>query len=178
MLQLHQAGVSVIGVSYRGYGKSEGEPSEEGVYLDGKAIFQYAVEQMGFSMENIIIFGRSIGTTVAINIAQNKNIAGVILVTPFTSGKDQAEAGGLGAISSLAGDSFDNISKVGNIESPLLVIHGTSDRIIPYSMGKEIFEHARVAKKFVTIKGANHNNLHDVYEQEYWLPIIRFIKKV
>ena len=83
LLQLHQFGISVIGVSYRGYGKSDGEPSEEGIYLDGQAIFQYAVEYMGFSKENIILFGRSIGTTVAINTAQNKNIRGVILVTPL-----------------------------------------------------------------------------------------------
>jgi len=166
----------VIGVSYRGYGKSNGDPTEEGVYQDGQAIFQYAVEQMGFSKEKIIIFGRSIGTAVAINTAQNEKIRGVILVTPMTDGKDQAKAGGLGPISSLAGNSFDNISKVGNIESPLLVIHGTNDQIVPYSMGEAIFNRANVKKKFVRIKSANHNDLQDAYGKEYWPPIIEFIK--
>ncbi|NOY72669.1 MAG: alpha/beta hydrolase [Gammaproteobacteria bacterium] len=178
LLKLSQLGVNVIGVSYRGYGKSDGDPSEEGIYLDGQAIFQYAVERMGFSKENIIIFGRSIGTTVAINTAQNKKIGGVILVTPLTSGKDQAKVGGLWAISSLAGNSFDNFTKIENIDSPLLVIHGTDDSVIPYSMGKKIFDKAKVKKEFVKIKGANHNNLHDVFEQEYWLPIIQFIKSL
>ena len=178
LLQLHQFGINVIGVSYRGYGKSEGEPSEEGVYLDGKAVFRYAVEQLAFPKENIIILGRSIGTTVAINTAQNKQIGGVILITPLTNGKEQAEAAGLGAISLLAGSSFDNITKIGNIKSPLLVIHGTNDQVIPFSMGKEIFDRAKVKKKFVKIEGANHNNLHDDYGKKYWLPIIRFIKNV
>ncbi|MCK4586431.1 MAG: alpha/beta hydrolase, partial [Gammaproteobacteria bacterium] len=163
LLQLHSFGVNVIGVSYRGYGKSEGDPGEEGIYLDGKAIYQHAVQRMGFSKENIILFGRSIGTTVAINISQNKDIRGIILVTPLTSGSDMAEAIGLGSVASLAEGSFDNMAKVGSIKSPLLVIHGTSDRIIPYSMGREIFDRANVKKEFVKIDGANHNNLHDVY---------------
>lgn len=178
LLQLHQFGINVLGVSYRGYGKSEGEPSEEGVYLDGKAIYQHAVEQLAFPKENIIILGRSIGTTVAINTAQNKQIGGVILITPLTNGKEQAEAAGLGAISSLAGSSFDNSAKIENIKSPLLVIHGTNDQVIPFSMGKDIFDRAKVKKKFVKIEGANHNNLHDDYQQEYWLPILRFIKNL
>jgi fermentation-respiration switch protein FrsA (DUF1100 family) len=178
LLRLNKMGINVIGVSYRGYGKSGGVPTEEGIYLDGKTIFQYAVKQMGFSQENIIIFGRSIGTTVAINTAQDKKIRGVILVTPLTSGKEHAKARGLGLISSLAGDSFDNITKIENIEAPLLVIHGTSDHVIPYSMGKEIFDRAKVKKEFVKIEGADHNNLHDAYEREYWPPIARFINNV
>lgn len=178
LLQIHNTGVSVIGVSYRGYGKSEGDPSEEGIYLDGEAIYQHAVERMGFSKENIILFGRSIGTAVAINIAQNKQLRGIILVTPLTSGSDLAKAIGLGAVASLAEGSFNNITKVENIKSPLLVIHGTSDRIIPYSMGREIFDRANVKKEFVKIDGANHNNLHDDYKQKYWPPILRFINNV
>ena len=87
LLQLHKFGVNVLGVSYRGYGKSEGEPTEEGVYLDGESIYQYVIEEMGISSENVILFGRSIGTTVAINTAMNKDIRGVILVTPLTSKK-------------------------------------------------------------------------------------------
>ncbi|PHS00485.1 MAG: hypothetical protein COA78_23835 [Blastopirellula sp.] len=177
LLQLNEFGVHVIGVSYRGYGKSEGRPSEYGVNEDGNAVFQHAVQRMGFAEENIIIFGRSIGTTVAINTAQNKRLRGLVLVTPLTSGKDQAKATGLGSISSLAGSSFDNISKIENIDSPLLVIHGTNDRVIPYAMGKQIFDHAKGKKTFVKIDGANHNNLHDAYGQQYWDSIRWFIKE-
>ncbi len=178
LIQLNKFGINVIGVSYRGYGKSQGNPSEEGVYLDGKAMFQYAVNHLGFSENKIVILGRSIGTTVAIDLAQNKNIGGVILVTPLTSGKDQAEAGGLGLLSYLTGNSFDNITKIQNIKAPLLVIHGTNDSVVPYSMGEKIFERATTEKKWVKIKGADHNNLQHEYSQEYWRSIGQFIKSI
>ena len=173
--QFQQFGINVIGVSYRGYGKSEGEPSEAGVYVDGQAILQYVVEHLGFPSENIILFGRSIGTAVAVQLAQHKKLAGMILVSPLTSGKDIAAASALAPLSSLAGNAFDNLSKVEHITSPLLVIHGTADRIVPFSMGKLIYERATVKKQFVAIEGADHNNVHAVDEQAYWLPIRQFI---
>ena len=178
LLHINKFNINVLGVSYRGYGKSAGQPSEEGIYLDGKAALQYAIKELGFSENNIIIFGRSLGTTVAINIAQNKNIAGVILVTPLTSGKEEAKAVGLGFASSLAGNSFNNISKIENIVSPLLVIHGTNDKVVPFSMGKSIYNRAKVKKEFVKIEGGNHNNLHDDFGQKYWPPIIQFTKNI
>ena len=176
LIQLHKAGVNVLGVSYRGYGRSEGEPTEAGVYLDGESAYRYVMEKMGFSSNNIILFGRSIGTTVAINTAMNKQIEGLILVTPLTSAKEQAKAGGLAWISMLAGDALDNLSKIEHIKAPLLVIHGTHDNVIPYSMGRTIFDKANVAKNFVSIDGGNHNNLQDKHGKEYWHPIIQFIK--
>jgi len=177
LVQLRRFGVNVIGVSYRGYGKSEGTPSEEGIYLDGDAVFKYITAELGFAQSNIIILGRSIGTTVAMNISQHKEIGGLILVSPLTTGKAQAKAGGLGVISSLAGNSFDNLTKIKNVKAPLLVIHGTHDRVIPYSMGKEIFDSAPAKKKFIKIEGAGHNNLQDTYKQAYWPPIFDFIKE-
>lgn len=177
LIELHKAGVNVLGVSYRGYGRSEGEPTEAGVYLDGESAYRYAIEELGFSSDNIILFGRSIGTTVAINTAMNKQIEGLILVTPLTSAKEQAKVGGLAWVSMLAGDAFDNFNKIEYIKAPLLVIHGTHDDVIPYSMGETIFDKAHVVKDFVSINGGNHNNLQDKYAKEYWSPIIQFIKR-
>lgn len=178
LMQLQKSGLNVVGVSYRGYGKSEGAPSEDGIYQDGKAIFRYVSKELGFSDKNIVIFGRSIGTTVAINTAQYKEIAGLVLVSPLTSGKAQAKASGLGLFSSLAGNSFDNIAKIKNILAPVLVIHGTKDRIVPHSMGKEIFDAVKSRKKLIKIKGAGHNDIHDVYRQEYWSTIFSFLKNI
>ena len=177
LLKLQKFGLNVVGVSYRGYGKSEGNPSEDGIYLDGKAILKYVRENLGFSDKNIIIFGRSIGTTVAINIAQNNKFGGLILISPLTSGMAIAKASGLSSFSSLAGNSFDNITKIKNIKTPVLVIHGTKDRIIPYSMGKEIFDAAESKKEFITIEGGGHNDLHDNFGKEYWSAIFDFLKK-
>lgn len=178
LIQLQNFGINVIGVSYRGYGKSEGRQSEDGIYLDSDAVFRYAVEQLGFTEDNTVLFGRSIGTATAIHAAQDKKLSGVILVTPFTSGKAIAGTNGIGWLSFIAGESFNNIDKVDKITSPLLVIHGTADRIVPYSMGEAIFERAKVNKQFITIEGAGHNNLHDDYAPQYWKPISEFIQRM
>jgi len=175
LLQLHKSGLNVLGVDYRGYGKSEGSPSEAGIYLDGKAALNYAVNELGFALKNIILIGRSIGTTVAIHTAQNQALKGLVLVAPLKSGKDQAETMGLGYLSFLAGDAFNNIDKILNIRAPLLIIHGTNDEVIPYQLGKDVFERATVEKQLITIEGGRHNNLHEDFADEYWLPIFRFI---
>ncbi len=175
LLHLQKTGFNIIGVSYRGYGKSEGSPSEAGIYLDGKAVYQHAIEQLGFSAENIIILGRSIGSAVAIDLAQNKQLHGLILVSPLSNGKEQAEASGLGLISTLAGDAFDNLTKIDNLNSPLLVIHGTKDHVVPFSMGEAIFSRAKTEKRFIKIDGAGHNNLQNGYSKEYWMPILKFM---
>ena len=176
LMQLSKYDVNVLGIDYRGYGKSSGKPSEEGIYLDGKAAYKYALETLGFLQKNIFVFGRSIGTTVAIDISQNKDIAGLILVSPLTSGKAQAKEQGLALFASFAGDSFNNISKIHNIRCPLLVIHGTQDEVIPFSMGKEIFRKAKVIKQFVAIDNAGHNNLSNPKYIKYWEAIFNFLE--
>jgi len=176
LVQLRKSGVSVVGVSYRGYGNSEGTPSEAGIYQDGDAVFRYVRDILGYPESNIILFGRSIGASVALDIAQHKAIAGLILVTPLTTGKALAVTSGLGAISPMAGNAFDNVSRIKYVKVPLLVIHGTSDRVIPFSMGKELFDSARTRKQLVKIEGAGHNNLQGRYGQAYWPPIAEFIE--
>ena len=177
LLQIRAAGLNVIGVGYRGYGKSEGRPSEQGLYLDGETLFEYAKSQLGFSEKNIFILGRSIGTTVAIEVAQRKDIAGLILVTPLTSAKEIAKQSSLAPVAFLAGNALNNLGKLENLQSPLLVVHGTEDGITPYSMGIQIYETALVEKQLVTIEGAGHNNLQDQYAQQYWPPILGFIEE-
>jgi fermentation-respiration switch protein FrsA (DUF1100 family) len=177
ILRLNKFGINILGVDYRGYGKSTGKPSEEGIYLDGQAAYKYATKQLGFPSKNIFILGRSIGTAVAIQISQGKELAGLILVSPLTSGKAHAKAHGFGLFAFIAGDSFNNISKVPNIISPLLVIHGEKDKIIPFSMGKEIFQKAEGNKKFVSIERAGHNNLSTVGSRKYWGAIEKFVQQ-
>ena len=175
LLTLNRMSINILGVGYRGYGKSQGKPSEEGIYLDGKASLKYATEQLGFPLKKVILFGRSIGTAVAINTAQHQNISGLILITPLTSGKEHASTSILVLISPLAGDSFNNINKIGHIQCPLLVIHGTKDRVIPFSMGEKIYHKALVKKQFIKIEGAGHNNLSTAFKNEYWPPINNFL---
>ncbi|MDP2645751.1 MAG: alpha/beta hydrolase [Desulfobacterales bacterium] len=178
LMQINKLGVNVLGVGYRGYGKSQGKPSEAGIYLDGKAALTYATKRLGFPVGNVTIFGRSIGTAVAINTSQYLNINGLILVTPLTSGKDQAKSMGLGFISFLAGNSFNNVNKIVNVSRPILIIHGTQDNVIPFEMGKSIYDKAKAKKQFVRIEGADHNNLSTKYKDLYWPPIYVFLKQL
>ncbi len=177
LMQLGSFGINILGVGYRGYGKSQGKPSENGIYIDGKSALSYATQELGFTVENIFIFGRSIGTTVAINTSQHIHIKGLILVTPLTSGEDQVKATGLGPVSSLAGKAFDNIGKIENVSCPILVIHGNKDKVIPFDMGKRIFNKAKSKKRFIKIEGANHNNLTTKFKKSYWPAIYDFIKQ-
>ena len=175
--KIRNMGFNVFGLSYRGYAKSEGEPSEKGLYQDGDAAFDYIVNHLGFKLENIFIIGRSIGSTVAVNVAQYKKIKGLILITPLTNAKELSKNMGFGMLSSFIGSVFDNKAKIKNIISPLLIIHGSKDDVIPYKMGVELYNKANHPKQFVEIKNAVHNNLSDEHGAEYFKAIERFLHK-
>ena len=175
LIRLNRCGINVLGVSYRGYGKSQGRPSERGLYVDGEAAFKYSVVDLGFSAGRIFVLGRSIGTSVAIDVARQKNIGGLILVSPLTSGAEMAEAAGLGFISFIAADAFNNIGKISDVRCPVLIIHGNKDGTIPFSMGRSVYRKVKSPKKLVEIQGAGHNDLSTRHAESYWPPICRFL---
>jgi uncharacterized protein len=170
-------GVAVLGVGYRGYGKSGGRPSEKGIYKDGAAAFRYAVDSLRFKPERVILCGRSIGTTVAITTAVGSTPGGLILVTPLTTGRAYGKANGMGIFSLLAGDAFDNLSKCPRLRCPVLVLHGTMDEVIPFAMGRQVYEGITTAKQFVAIPGGQHNDL-EFKSPGYWNAIRDFIGSI
>ncbi|MBN1981808.1 MAG: alpha/beta hydrolase [Chitinivibrionales bacterium] len=174
--QFRDLGLNVFGVGYRGFGKSTGQPSEKGIYQDGAAVMRFVANSLGFSKKKIFICGRSVGSTVALNSAQFVNYAGIILITPLTTGREYIKSQGLGVLSFVAGNSFDNYSKCQSIISPVLLIHGTKDEVIPFGMAKMLYA-AIVGKKkrFVAIHGGLHANLDLVNPSEYWRSIRNFI---
>jgi len=175
---LFNMGQNVLLVSYRGYSKSSGEPSEEGIYIDGGSAVKYAKEVLGYSLLEITIMGRSLGTTVAIHTAQQTLFKGVILITPLTSGKEMANAMGLKWINSVAEDSFNSSAKINRLQSPVLIVHGTDDEVIPYSMGASLYERYKGAKTMVTIDKAGHNDLQDIDPKKYWGSINEFLNDI
>jgi len=176
--RLYQMGQDVLLVSYRGYAKSSGKPNEEGIYTDGVSAVKYATDNLGYSESEISIFGRSLGSTVAVHIAQYRNFENVVLITPLTSGKGMATAMGLGFVKFLAGNSYNSFEKINNINSRMLIIHGDHDEVVPYFMGKQLFEKYHGAKQMVTIKNAGHNDLQEVDSELYWGTIEKFIGKL
>ncbi len=174
--QLFDMNQDVLLVSYRGYSKSTGKPNEQGIYIDGESAFKYAIDHLGYTEKEITIFGRSLGTTVAIHISQNRNFKGVILVTPLTSGKEMATAMGLGFLKIIAGDSFNSMEKIKNVKSKILIIHGDNDELVPYDMGKKLMDTFEGNKKMITIKRGGHNDLPDVDPLLFWGEIRNFLK--
>ena len=102
-------------------------------------------------------------------------LAGLILVTPLSNGREIASAMGLGFAASIAGGAFANDKKIKRVKAPLLVIHGTNDRVIPIQMGRKVYDAAAEPKGWYKIEGADHNDLSNRFSESYWTPIRQFV---
>jgi len=154
----HDMGVNVFIFDYRGYGKSQGSPSEHGLYLDATAAWDYLLDQKKIKPENIILFGRSLGGAVASQLATQVKSAGLILESTFTSARDMAKII-MPVVSYLVvmRYQFNSISRIKNINQPLLVLHSPQDDIISYQLGVRLFKKANEPKTLVKMRG-DHNN--------------------
>jgi uncharacterized protein len=146
-------------VDYRGYGKSGGKITEKGLYLDAKAVYDYA-RGLGYADGNIIVYGRSLGTGIAVDVARGKPLAGLILESPYASlrGMIYREFWYMLPFLYLS-YTMDSRAKMAEIGAPLLILHGTRDNVVPFKYGKALFESHGGAKTFVPIEGGGHNDL-------------------
>jgi fermentation-respiration switch protein FrsA (DUF1100 family) len=163
--EIVNAGSALLLLDYRGYGRSEGRPSEAGLYADASAAYQYLVEA-GYGAENIVVHGESLGTAVAVDLAARRPCGGVVLEAPFSSAKDVA-ARVLPVLGPMVIWSFDSAAKIGSLREPLLVMHGDHDEVIPYGLGRALFEAAHGPKSFWTVSGAGHNDIVETGGGEY-----------
>ena len=153
----HRLGLGVLIFDYRGYGKSKGSPDEEGTYSDAEAAWDYLVNILHVKPEKIVLFGRSLGSAVAVELALRRQAGAIIMESAFTSVPD------LGKkffphlpVSLISRYHYESISKVGRIRLPKLFIHSPEDEIVPYEQGAGLFERARDPKEFLKITGG-HN---------------------
>ena len=153
--------INFLIIAWRGFSGNEGKPSEKGLYEDGKSAIDWLIKK-GISEKNLILYGESLGTGVATHLAQKRSFAGIILETPFTSMVDAAKTFyPYIPVSLLLKDKFENYKKIKNIDSPILVMHGEIDQIVPFSMGKKIFEMANEPKYSYFTKYDNHMMEYD-----------------
>ena len=153
--------INFLIIAWRGFSGNEGKPSEKGLYEDGKSAIDWLIKK-GISEKNLILYGESLGTGVATHLAQKRNFAGIILETPFTSMVDAAKTFyPYIPVSLLLKDKFENYKKIKNIDSPILVMHGEIDQIVPFLMGKKIFEMANEPKYSYFTKYDNHMMEYD-----------------
>ena len=176
--ELTRLGADVLLIDYRGYGMSEGTPSESAAYTDARAGLAHLIEVRGIPEQRIVLFGRSLGSAVAVDLARNRALAGVILESAFTSVSDVAR-GMMGApLAYLVRGHFDSASKIEQVRTPLLFFHGDHDRIIDYALGRRLFELAPEPKHFETISGAGHNDTVQVGGRPYFARISQFLDEV
>lgn len=156
LLALTARGLGVLAYDYRGYGRSDGAPSERGVYLDGSAAFDDLVAR-GVDPARVVCFGESLGGAVSIEVATRRRCGAVVAVSTFTRLADVARRH-YGPLGSLAGDRFDSLGRLPRLAAPLLVAHGDRDEIVPFELGERLFAATPGPKRFVRIAGAAHND--------------------
>jgi fermentation-respiration switch protein FrsA (DUF1100 family) len=156
----HQLGVSVLALDYRGYGRSTGRMSEEGSYIDARAAFRFLREVEGFDARQIVLFGRSLGSAVAIELATRVRPGALIVESGFTSIPDiGARHYRLLPVRMLARIRYDSLSRVPGIRCPKLIIHSRSDEMIPFDMGQQLFESAADPRTFLEIEGGHNSGI-------------------
>ena len=161
-------GYTVASVDYPGYGLSEGSPDEKGCYRNVHRLYDWLVETRGFSPEDIIVDGFSIGTGPAVELAATRPVGGLILEASFLSAPRIVTK-----VRILPIDPFPNLKRIGEVKCPVLFFHGTDDRVIPYSHGRALFELAREPKRFITVEGGDHNDFTAVMGVDEYLQEIR-----
>ena len=167
--------INFLLVSWRGFNGNEGSPTEQGLYEDARSAVRW-LKSKGVVEKNIIIYGESLGTGVAIEIAQHKNYAGIILESPFTSMVDMGKKYyPFFPVRLLLIDKFESHKKIINISSPLLVMHGKVDKIVPYKMGRKIHELANEPKFFYAQEYGDHMV---EYDEKLLLALEKFIKSL
>lgn len=173
-------GLGVLIVDYRGYGLSEGSPSEKGLYLDAEAAFEHLVTEHGLDpVEDIVLFGRSLGVGVAADVATRHTVRCVILESGFTSVISMAGASRpdwlVYALMPFVGARYDTLAKISRVKSPVMIVHGDRDEIVPFQMAEELFEAARDPKRFHVVKGAMHNDVYERGGAAYFQALREFI---
>ncbi len=165
-------------VDYRGYGRSEGsKPSEQGLYRDGKAAWDYLVEERQVPAEQIVIFGKSLGGAVAVNLAAGVEPAGLIVQSSFTSVPDMARRHYPFIPRILIRTSMDSLSKIRGIRCPKLFVHGTADEVVPFEHGRRLLEAAPEPKLFHEVPGATHNTTFGAGGPAYFDALRDFISQ-
>ncbi len=161
--------ISIFIFDYREFGLSGGHISKAGTYLDARGAWKYLVEERGIDPNDILLFGRSLGTALAVDLASTEPCLGVVLEAAFTSSHDMLKRYFFGTIPpELTQSTYDNLAKIHLIQAPFLFIHGEYDEAIPVEMAQRLYQAARDPKRFYLVPGSGHNDTYVVGGSEYF----------
>ncbi|MGB0416149.1 MAG: alpha/beta hydrolase [Coraliomargarita sp.] len=172
MEQYQQRGIATLVFDYPGYGISSGKATESGCHAATLATYRYAVDELGYRPEQISLYGRSLGGGPACWLAAREPVGSLILDGTFTSTFRVMTHRKL-----LPWDVFDNLAHLPEIECPVLILHGTEDRTVPFSHAPRNYAAVRGDKEKLWVAGAAHNNLIEVAGETYWSTVLSFLEK-
>lgn len=162
---------------YRGFGKSKGSPDEKGTYLDSQAAYDYLVKTKAISPERLVIFGKSLGAAIAIDLAAKVKAAALISESGFTSTVNLAkDVYKILPLWLFVTQKYDSLSKIDKVSIPKLIIHSRNDEIVPFEHGKKLFEKAKDPKELYVMQGG-HNDAFYIYSDECMQRIEDFLKR-
>jgi fermentation-respiration switch protein FrsA (DUF1100 family) len=166
-------GLAILVFDYRGYGKSEGKPSEKGVLLDARAARDWLAAKAGIAPSDVVLLGQSLGGGVAVDLAAKDGARGLVLASTFTSLPDAAKWHMPWLpVKALMTMRLNSLEKIKNYHGPLLLSHGDADEMVPYEHGVALFNAAPGPKRMITVKGGKHN---DEQPEEYRVAFDEFI---
>ena len=173
-----RTGANIFIFDYRGYGQSEGSPSERGVYLDSRAALGYLAARPDVDRDRIVYQGHSLGAAVAVGLAVAQPPLALVLVSPFASVRDMAQLTlPFPPAAWLVRNHFDSLSRIREVNVPLLVLHGDQDGTVPMSQGRKLFAAANEPKRFQALAGAEHNDTYLAAVEQYWGAIEAFLSE-
>lgn len=179
LMLLHGHGLSVFIFDYRGYGRSRGEPTEEGLYQDALAAYDVLTGEKRVDPAGLLLFGRSLGAAVTGELARRRPAAGVILEGAFPSVEAVARKAFFGLPAHLLLKArFDLARRLKEVRVPVLVLHANRDSVIPLEMGRAVYEAANEPKEFYRIPGADHNDAHLAGGEAYFQRLLKFTRAV
>jgi uncharacterized protein len=172
-------GVNLFILGYRGYGRSEGQPGEQGTYHDADAALAYLRALPEVSADKIVLYGQSLGAAVAVDVAVREPVAGLILEAPFASIPAMARAVyPFLPVWPFLRTRYDSLTKIPEVHAPVLILHSPDDEVVPYQQGRDLFAAAREPKRFYTITGAGHNDPYLRGGAGYWEALAAFVDEL
>jgi len=175
--QFHRIGLNVLIIDYRGYGNSGGRPTEQGIYRDATATYDYLMQRDDMQGQNMISYGASLGGAVAIDLAIKRAVSCIIVDSTFSSAIDMAKKIYPFIPSFLIKAKMNSIDKIKDISAPILFIHSIEDQIVPFVLGKKLYDATPGPKEFIEITGG-HNDRHFHDEEKIKNGIRKFLNNL
>lgn len=177
---LHQTPSNVLALEYRGYGRSQGTPSEPGLYRDADAAYKYLVQIRRIAPKSIISFGQSLGTAIAAHLAANSEVGGVILEAPFPSLSAMARRmfWFLPGAGFAVADQFQTLRNVQKMNVPILIVHCSQDPVVPADLAEEVFAHANQPKFVLRVAGECHVEAPSIATSQYRATLDSFLASI